>query len=357
MAEVQKKRVVIVGGGVAGANTAKALENHADVTLIDPKEYFEIPWARLRCMVEPSFAERSVFLHSEYLKKTTLIMSTVTGATEEAVITASGEQVKYDYLVIATGTPFDGPSSRAQRLQQFEADNKKIKDAKTILIIGGGPTGVELAAEIVVDFPEKKVILLHSGPRLIDFLGEKASRKALDWMKENNVEVHLNERIDLNNISETTLSFTTNIGKTIMADCHFVCIGKKMGSSWMKDSMLRDVVDERGQIKVYNTLRVDGTTNVFAVGDIINVKELKQGVCAQKHASVVAENIKKLSKGSDESKLGTYKPSSDIALVTLGRYIAIAQLPFGTFSGRLPGMLKSKDLFVGPTRKGFGLKY
>ncbi|KAH9303070.1 hypothetical protein KI387_014653 [Taxus chinensis] len=355
-AAVQKKRVVVVGGGIAGANTVKALENYADVTLIDPKDYFEIPWAKLRSMVEPSFGERSVFLHSEYLKTAKLITSAVTKATDESVVTASGERVKYDYLVLATGTAYDGPASKSARIKHFQSDNKKIKDAKTVLIIGGGPTGVELAGEIAVDFPEKKVILLHSGPRLLEFVGEKASRKALAWMKSHKVEVHLNERIDLESLTETTTSFTTNGGKSIHADCHFVCIGKKLGSSWMKDSPFGGSVDERGQVKVDSNLRVEGTTNVFAAGDIINVKELKQGMCAQKHAQVVAENIKKLSKDPKQTKLSSYKASPDMALITLGRNTAVGQFPFGAFSGRLPGMIKSKDLFVGPTRKGLGLK-
>ncbi|GLJ23327.1 hypothetical protein SUGI_0441330 [Cryptomeria japonica] len=356
MATVQKKRVVVVGGGIAGATAVKALENHADVTLIDPKEYFEIPWAKLRCTVEPSFGERSVFLHNEYLKKAKLITSAVTNATEEAVVTASGQSVKFDYLVLATGTAYDGPRTKADRLGQFQADSKKIKDAKTILIIGGGPTGVELAGEIAVDFPEKKVIILHAGSRLLEFVGEKASRKTLAFLKKKKVEVHFNERIDLNSITETTTSFTTSSGKTIHADCHFVCIGKRLGSSWMKDSMFGNAVDGRGQIKVDSSLRVEGTSNVFAAGDVINVKELKQGMCAQKHAQVIAENIKKLSKNPKQSKLGTYKASPDMAIVTLGRNIAMGQFPFGTFCGRIPGMIKSKDLFVGPTRKGLGLK-
>ncbi|GLJ23316.1 hypothetical protein SUGI_0441130 [Cryptomeria japonica] len=356
MAAVEKKSVVIVGGGIAGANAAKALQDFADVTLIDPKEYFEIPWAKLRCMVEPRFGERSVFLHEEYLKSGKLVISAVTSVTEEAVITATGEQVKYDYLVLATGTPYDGPPTKPERLQQMEADNKKIKDAKTVVIIGGGPTGVELAAEIAVDFPDKKVILIHRGSRLIEFVGEKASRKALAWLKSKNVEVHLNERVDLNSISDTTRSFTTRSGLSIEADCHFVCIGKKMGSSWLKDTSFVESLDERGQIKVDSSLRVEGKTNVFAAGDIINVKELKQGFCAQKHAAVIATNIKKLSKDPKQPKLSTYKASSAMAIVSLGRYTAVGQFPFGTFSGRLPGMLKSKDLFVGPTRKALGLK-
>ncbi|GLJ23326.1 hypothetical protein SUGI_0441320 [Cryptomeria japonica] len=356
MAAVQKKRVVVVGGGVAGASAAKALESHADVTLIDPKDYFEIPWARLRCMVEPSFAQRSLFLHKEYLKTARLITSTVTSATEEVVTTASGEQVEYDYLVLATGTTYDGPSTKAEKLKQFEEDNRKIKDSKTVLIIGGGPTGVELAGEIAVDFPEKKVILIHSGSRLLEFVGEKASRKALSWLKSKKVEVHFNERIDLKSISETTTSFTTNSGKIINADSHFVCIGKKVGTSWFKDSAFAGAVDERGLVKVDSSLRVEGQTNVFAAGDIINVKELKQGFCAQKHAQVIAENIKKLSKNPKQAKLSTYKASPAMALVSLGRNVAVGQFPFGAFSGRLPGMIKSKDLFVGPTRKGLGLK-
>lgn len=355
MAAVEKKSVVVVGGGIAGANVAKALLNFADVTLIDPKEYFEIPWAKLRCMVEPSFGERSVFLHEEYFKSGKLVISAVTGVTEEAVITASGEQVKYDYLVLATGTAYDGPPTKAERLNQFKEDNKKIKDAKTVVIIGGGPTGVELAGEIAVDFPEKKVILIHGGARLIEFVGEKASRKALASLKSKRVEVHLNERVDLSTISETTTSFTTNSGKIIEADCHFVCIGKKVGSSWLKDTMFVESLDENGQIKVDSSLRVDGKTNVFAAGDIINVKELKQGFCAQKHAKVIADNIKKLSANPKPKKLSTYKASPAMAIVSLGRYHAVGQFPFGTFSGRLPGMLKSKDLFVGPTRKALGL--
>ncbi|KAH9303074.1 hypothetical protein KI387_014657, partial [Taxus chinensis] len=346
MATEQKKRVVVVGGGIAGATVVKALENHAHVTLLDPKEYFEIPWAKLRCTVEPSFGERSVFLHSEYLKTAKLVTSPATSVTEDAVVTASGEHVKYDFLVVATGTAYDGPSTKAERLKQFQADSKKIKDAKTVLIIGGGPTGVELAGEIAVDFPEKKVILLHGGPRLLEFVGEKASRKALAWMKSHKVEVHLNERVDLNSLTETTTSFSTTSGKTIHADCHFVCIGKKLGTSWFKDSTFGDAVDGQGQIKVDSSLRIQGQSNVFAAGDIINVKELKQGMCAQKHAVVIAENIKKLCKNPKQTKLSTYKASPDMAIVTLGRNTAVGQFPFGAFSGRLPGMIKSKDLFV-----------
>lgn len=54
-------------------------------------------------------------------------------------------------------------------------DNEKIKGAKSILIVGGGPTGVELAGEIAFDYPEKDVTLVHNGYRLLEFIGPKAS--------------------------------------------------------------------------------------------------------------------------------------------------------------------------------------
>lgn len=350
----EAKRVVVVGGGVAGAHVVKALQLDAAVTLIDPKDYFEIPWAMLRSMVEPSFAERSVFDHKDYMHSGRLVKSSAVNATDTHVVTALGEHIPYDYLVIGTGGKFNGSSTKQERLKQFEAEHEKIKNASRILIIGGGPTGVELAAEIKVDFPDKKVIIIHASHRLINFLGEKASQKAMDWLVSKKVEVHLNERIDLESLSESNDTYTTSSGMTISADCHFVCVGNRVASSWLQESVFKDSVDKDGHLKVDDCLRLRGKTNVFAVGDITDVKEIKQGFLAERHATVVAGNIKKLMLNSKQ-KLTTYKAASPMAMVSLGRNVAVAQLPFGTTIGCIPGRIKSRGLFVGKTRKGLGL--
>jgi apoptosis-inducing factor 2 len=60
-------------------------------------------------------------------------------------------------------------------------------------------------------------------------------------------------------------------------------------------------------------------------------------------------------KGEKDSSLAAYKPSSALAIVSLGRKSAVAQFPFMTASGRFPGMIKSKDLFLGRTRKVMGV--
>lgn len=83
---------------------------------------------------------------------------------------------------------------------------------------------------------------------------------------------------------------------------------------------------------------------------------MKQGYLAQNHAEVAAKNLKLLMAEGKVSKMAIYKPnSSRIAIVSLGRRDAVAQFPLITISGLIPGMIKSRDLFVGKTRKQRGL--
>ena len=94
------------------------------------------------------------------------------------------------------------------------------------------PTGVELAAEIAVDFPEKKVVLVHDGPRLLEFIGPKASNKTLGWLKNKNVEVKLQQSVQLVRSSDGSNAYITSSRETIKAGCHFLCTGKPVGSAF-----------------------------------------------------------------------------------------------------------------------------
>ncbi|CAM8958681.1 unnamed protein product [Rhodiola kirilowii] len=124
------KSVVIIGGGVAGSLLASSLQFSADVTLIDPKEYFEIPWASLRSMVEPSFAARSVIRHVDYLTNGRAVVSAAISITSHQVMTADGRAIPYDYLIIATGHNDRAPTRRSDRLNEFEAENERDKGGK-----------------------------------------------------------------------------------------------------------------------------------------------------------------------------------------------------------------------------------
>ena len=85
-------------------------------------------------------------------------------------------------------------------------------------------------------------------------------------------------------------------------------------------------------------------------------QEIKQGYLAQKHAQLTVKNLKLLLTGGKESDLFTYKTGINVAIVSLGRKEAVAQFPFLTCIGRIPGLIKSGDLFVGKARKQLGLK-
>lgn len=354
--ERKKKRVVVVGGGVAGSLLCKTLLNHKhlDFTLIDSKEYFEVSWANLRSMVEPAFAKRSVINHHEYLPGASIITSDAIGIEDDQVSTMEGRMIEFDYLVIATGHIGTGYVTKVEKLRQYEADNEKIKSSESILIVGGGPTGVELAGEIAVDFPAKKVKLVHRGSRLLEFIGEAAGKKALDWLTARNVEVILGQSVDLSSTSDGV--YQTSSGEEIVANCHFKCTSDPIGSSWLQETVLKDSIDDNGRLMVDANLRVKDFENIFAIGDVTNIPELKQGYLAQRHALVVAKNLKLLSNGGDESTLVKYTPASPMAIVSLGRREALLQVWCVTLIGRIPGMLKSKDLFVGKTRKQLGLK-
>lgn len=151
------------------------------------------------------------------------------------------------------------------------AENTKINSAQSILIVGGGPTGVEFAGEIATDFPDKKLTLVHKGSRLLEFIGPKASEKALNWLASKKVQVLLEQSVNLDDISYGSKTYQTSTGQSIEADCHFLCTGKTPGSAWLRNTMLKDNLDIQGRLMVDENLRVRGRKNIFAIGDITDI--------------------------------------------------------------------------------------
>lgn len=113
--------------------------------------------------------------------------------------------------------------------------------------------------------------LVHKGPRLLEFIGAKASTKAMKWLKSKKVEVLLEQTVDVD-LDDSVGEFKTSAGTIISADCHFVATGKAVGSGWLRETILKDRLDEHGRLKVDNKLRVTGHDKIFAIGDITDVK-------------------------------------------------------------------------------------
>ncbi|KAJ8440731.1 hypothetical protein Cgig2_005462 [Carnegiea gigantea] len=307
-------------------------------------------------MVDPSFAERQLIEYSEFLPQVKLVTSWATTITETEVSTAHGDQIPYDYLVVASGhirTESD-PVTRDESLLYYKEENDRIKSSSSILIIGGGPTGVEFAGEVADQFPDKKITVVHRGSRLLEFIGSKASQKAEEWLSSKKIDVIVGQSVHLKSASEGL--YETSNGETIVADYFFDSTGRPLGTSWLQNTILKGSLDIQCRVAVEKNLLVKGYKNIFAVGDITNIPELKQGFAAMKHAQVVAKNLRTLLGGGSVDKLSAYKPGRAVAVISLGRKEGVAQVSCFTISGVLPGMYKSRDLFVGRTRKTYGLK-
>jgi apoptosis-inducing factor 2 len=90
------------------------------VISLNRKDYFDIPWTDLRSMVEPTFAEKALIKHSEYLSNGTTIISRAIDITATEVLTDEGRAVPYDFLVVATGHNEAIPKTKTERLEQFK---------------------------------------------------------------------------------------------------------------------------------------------------------------------------------------------------------------------------------------------
>ncbi|KAK6936264.1 FAD/NAD(P)-binding domain, partial [Dillenia turbinata] len=189
---------------------------------------------------------------------------------------------------------------------------KTLNQLNSILILGGGPTGVELAGERAVDFPDKKVTLVHSGSRLLEFIGPEASNKALEWLK-----------LSLTNPLIWTLLLMKpkhsrlHQGRLSKLIAIFLGIGRPVASTWLKDTILVENLDQHARLMVDEFFRVRGWRNIFVIGDITDIREPKQGYLAQKRALLLAKNLKLLMSGGKESKMTPHEVKSKKAIVSL----------------------------------------
>jgi NADH dehydrogenase FAD-containing subunit len=319
------KKIVIVGGGFAGSIAARKLENYFDVILIDSKDYFEFTPGILRTIVNPNHTNKIQVLHKNYLKKAKFVKGTVENIDSKNVF-INGEKIKFDYLLICSGSKYSLPIKQqntiiATRANVLKKNYEKLKKAKSVLIIGGGLVGVELAAEVCENYKDKKIKLVHANSRLIERNPEKASEYAKKFLEKGNVEVVLNEFFK---------------GKA-REDLVFVCTGIVPNSSFMKDNF-KDNLDEKNQIIVNDFLQLKNQENIFVAGDVNNVNVEKTAQNAEKQAKIVAENITALEKNKDLKK---NKAKTTPIVLSLGKWNGIFIRKNFVLTGFIPGLMKS----------------
>ena len=363
-------RLVVIGGGMAGHLIAHEMQSSMQVTLIDPKAYVEVPMAVPRLLVEPE-ALAARIPYADFLPNVRRIRGHATAIADDSVeVTVpdgSVESVPFDYSVIATGSRYVDPlikaaaGTEAERHAEIVAAHRSYRTTRNVLIVGGGPVGVEIAAEFVESFPAVKVAIIEMGGKLLEAAPSKFGGWAQSFLREHGVEIILNDHVVDPPIGRQPNDgvATTASGRKIDANVIVWATGIKIATEFVAHSF-PEAVEPDGRLKTDSYLRLQGHPTVFVAGDVTNLPERRLALIAFLHAPAVTKNLKTLAQ-SPEAKLVPYKPHPPgkglgrLMVVTFGRRGGLTSLPFGQFRASfLARAIKSKDMLVGRLRKGVG---
>ncbi|XP_006181230.1 apoptosis-inducing factor 2 isoform X1 [Camelus ferus] len=353
--------VVIVGGGFGGIAAASQLQAlNIPFLLVDMKDSFHHNVAALRASVESGFAKKTFISYSASFKEN-FRQGLVVGIDlkNQTVLLEDGEALRFSHLILATGSTglfpgkFNQVSSQQVAIQAYEDMVTQVQCSQSIVVVGGGSAGVEMAAEIKTEYPEKEVTLIHSQMALADKeLLPCVRQEAKEILLRKGVQLLLSERVS--NLEELPLNeyrecikVQTDKGTEVAANLVIVCNGIKINSSAYR-SAFDDGLASNGALKVNEYLQVEGCSHVYAIGDCADVKEPKMAYHAGLHANVAVTNIINSMK---QRPLKAYRPGALTFLLAMGRNDGVGQIS-GFYVGRLMVRLaKSRDLFISSSWK------
>jgi NADH dehydrogenase FAD-containing subunit len=345
--------VVVVGGGYGGIAVAKALDEEADVVLVEPKGTFEHNIAALRALVDLSWSDRIHFPYDGLLERGRVIRDRAVQVDSNRIMLGSGKKLVPDFIVLATGSsyPFPGKSGTEDASEagaRFRDGYEALSGAERVLLLGAGPVGIELAGEIAAVWPTKQVTIVDIVGDLLGGRFKPELRRELHrQLEQHGVKLVLGS--PLREPPPTppgvlgTFTVSTKAGTEIMADLWFRCYGVTPHSDYLRGD-LATARTQDGFIQVTPTLQLPGHPNVFALGDVSTLTPKMAGR-ARRQAQLVADNIRALVEGG---QLQTHEPSPDVILVTFGPDGGAAQLPGQDeiAEAETAAQFKSRDMMV-----------
>ena len=369
-------RVVVVGGGFAGLAAVKTLSKirpPVRTTLLEQHNYHlfqPLLYQLATGVVQPADIAHPVRGIIRRYRRASVRMATVTGVDFDAreVLTQEGRSFPYDYLVLAAGattntfgipgveeysfplkTMPDALQLRAHLLRQFElADNDPSeidRGAMTVVVVGGGPTGVEMAGALhelfkhvlVHDFPDldinqARVVLLEAMDHLLAPFHPSSRQHALDILQKRGVEVRLGSAMERATPDEVVLK-----------DGSVIPTRTLIWGAGVRAHPLADVLGleqtRGGRILVGEDLAVPGRPEVFVAGDLAGAGDGKGGLLPQvaqpaiQEAKHAAQNIERTLKGEPRTPFEYHDKGT---MATIGRNAAVTELPSGArFKGPL----------------------
>ncbi|XP_054292952.1 ferroptosis suppressor protein 1 isoform X4 [Pongo pygmaeus] len=313
--------VVIVGGGFGGIAAASQLQAlNVPFMLVDMKDCFHHNVAALRASVETGFAKKTFISYSVTFKD---------NFRQGLVV---GIDLKNQTVLLQGG---------------------EVQRSRFIVVVGGGSAGVEMAAEIKTEYPEKEVTLIHSQVALADKeLLPSVRQEVKEILLRKGVQLLLSERVS--NLEELPLNeyreyikVQTDKGTEVATNLVILCTGIKINSSAYRNTFESRLASS-GALRVNEHLQVEGHSNVYAIGDCADVRTPKMAYLAGLHANIAVANIVNSVK---QRPLQAYKPGALTFLLSMGRNDGVGQIS-GFYVGRLMVRLtKSRDLFVSTSWK------
>ncbi|MFF0425646.1 MULTISPECIES: NAD(P)/FAD-dependent oxidoreductase [unclassified Streptomyces] len=326
--------VAIVGGGYGGAALARELDPDLDVVLIDPKDAFVHAVAALRGLVDEEWAERIYFGYDGLFTRGRHVRDRAVAVDAGGVTTADGTRVDADYVVLATGSSYPYPAKpdsedSVDSILRHAGTRAELAASSRVLLLGAGPVGLELAGEITERWPRTEVVVVDPAEDVLGGRYLPELRGALrEQLAQRGVRLELGSALTAPpsvppGVREP-FSVTTGAGTRIDADLWFRCYGMTP----LSDMLTGELAAARhpdGHVEVDEHLRLAGTPNVFAIGDVTAVPEPKRSKAATEHAVTVAANIRALAAGRPVER--TYRPGPDAVLVPLGSTGGASQVP------------------------------
>ncbi|CEP19547.1 hypothetical protein [Parasitella parasitica] len=319
-----QKKVVIIGGGFTGFTVASILDPmpRFHVTLVDVKDSFEYTPGMIKLLVRPEETSSLRVRHDAYVKQGRVVIGYADQIVDDATkVKVNDEHIPFDYLVIATGSTYHSKlksfdTSSLYRLSELAGEHQQLKQARSILIIGGGLVGCELASEIAnhtFGAPydhKKKITLVECNDTLMKRSSVKRQQNATAYLKSLGVQVVLNEKIVDFDSAENNAYLGSTGARYADYDKVFVATGPSPCSQIIRgdgDVGFESCLDHWGRIRVRPTLQLDHWKydHIFCGGDVTNVQEEKTGYAATLAGVCITRNICRMEKGKAPLKQGS----------------------------------------------------
>ncbi|MFO0993118.1 MAG: NAD(P)/FAD-dependent oxidoreductase [Hyphomicrobiales bacterium] len=378
-ATVERPRVVILGAGFGGLNAAQALQSApVDVTVIDRRNYhlfqpllYQVATAGL----SPAQIATPIRRILARQKNATVLMDRVLDVDlERRLVITRNREIPYDYLIVATGARHayfghdeweafapglkkidDATALRTRILAAFERaevteDEAERRRLLTFVVIGAGPTGVEMAGAIAelakmgiardfrnIDPRHAEILLVEAGPRVLSSFPDSLSKAAQRQLEELGVKVILGEAVTECDKEGITLKDGRRIDSATLIWA--AGVEASPAAKWLKTPS-----DRAGRVIIPPDLRLPGYPNVFVIGDTAMVKDaagiVVPGVApAAKQMGRFAAHEIIASLKSKAAKSFTYRDYGNLA--TIGRKAAVADFGRFRFSGLIAWLLWS----------------